>query len=153
MTPEQIEKVFAEAEKIEPKWERCTVFNWATLIGLRDLALKGLQVEALKQKWEKAREEGEVMELSREAQEALNDLAAGFKIKSEGSGWWPALIYEQTKKISGPIFDELSRAGFLQGIANGSGFLISDKGRKAHLKSTDELGDGKVHVLNERKET
>lgn len=85
--------------------------------------------------------------LSRSSQEALNDLAAGFKIKSDGDGgWWPILVYEQTKKISGPVIEELMNAGFIHGIANGSGFQISDEGRKAHLKSTDELGDGKVHI-------
>lgn len=86
--------------------------------------------------------------LTNEAREALNALAAAdFKIRSDGEdGWWPVLIHEETKPISGPVFNELMKAGFLKGIPNGSGFTISDEGRKAYLKSTDELGDGNVYL-------
>jgi len=46
ITREMIEKVFAQAAAIEPKWERCTVFTWGMLVGLRDLALSALDQQA-----------------------------------------------------------------------------------------------------------
>ena len=43
-------------------------------------------------------------------------------------------------------FTELHDAGFLRPISNGSGWWVSDAGRRAFIKSTDELGDNLVHV-------
>lgn len=42
---------------------------------------------------------------------------------------------------------ELSRLiqdGWLENTANGGGYTLTDEGRKAYLRSTDELGDGNL---------
>lgn len=48
--------------------------------------------------------------------------------------------------LDNPAFAELMNAGFLRDFANGGGYEISDRGRMAFIKSTDEMGDGLVHI-------
>lgn len=38
----------------------------------------------------------------------------------------------------------LVQDGWLESTANGGGYTLTDEGRKAYLRSTDELGDGKL---------
>lgn len=42
------------------------------------------------------------------------------------------------------VFDVLIHRGWVEDLANGSGYRISDAGKLAYLRSTDELQDGKL---------
>lgn len=42
------------------------------------------------------------------------------------------------------VFDILIHRGWVEDLANGSGYRLSDAGMKAYLRSTDELRDGRL---------
>jgi hypothetical protein len=42
------------------------------------------------------------------------------------------------------VFDVLIHRGWVEDLANGSGYRISEAGKLAYLRSTDELRDGKL---------
>lgn len=43
----------------------------------------------------------------------------------------------------------MGRNGWLKGMPSGRGSWLSDEGRKAFLRSTDELGDGRLAIADE----
>lgn len=51
---------------------------------------------------------------------------------------------------SQPVLSEeinyMGRCGWLKGMPSGVGAWLSDEGRKAFLRSTDELGDGELEL-------
>lgn len=47
-------------------------------------------------------------------------------------------------EVSTTQVEQLSRAGWLAGFPNGGGAWLSDAGRAQYIKSTDEMGDGKL---------
>lgn len=42
------------------------------------------------------------------------------------------------------LFQEMIREGWLVSSPNGGSYVLSDAGRAAYMRSTDELGDGKL---------
>lgn len=81
--------------------------------------------------------------LSEKAKDILGDLASGWTIVVDNSNE-PHLVQEAP--LDAAAFAELLNfTPFLKSFANNGGYWISDTGRKAYIKSTDELGDGKIY--------
>lgn len=73
-------------------------------------------------------------------------LATGFLIRVIHHGGHDGYSYEVQKcerfEIRGFLIEQMIKQGWLDGF-NG-GFRLSDEGHKAYMRSTDELGDGKL---------
>jgi hypothetical protein len=83
-----------------------------------------------------------------EVKRVVEALATGFTIRVEDLGGYDGHDYwvdksERFRLI--PPLDVLIRDGWIEG-GGGSTWKLTDKGRKAYLRSTDELGDGKLYV-------
>lgn len=74
-------------------------------------------------------------------EEVVQALASGYAARWENDTLY---VTKTEGRIRRDTLDRLMREGWLEGFANGGGFRLSDEGRKAYLKSTDELGDGKL---------
>lgn len=84
-----------------------------------------------------------------EAEEALKLLGAGYSIGEVGDDLHLVMM---GPKLSSQALDWLRSAGFVEMSRNGSSNAwISDEGKKAFLKSTDEMGDGKIVWPKEQK--
>ncbi len=75
--------------------------------------------------------------------EVVELLAANARIYLTPDG--PPELRVLTPEI-GPLWDELCRGGWLEPMANGGTFKLSDAGLKAYLRSTDELGNGRLEI-------
>lgn len=84
----------------------------------------------------------EMVPLSAEAKGVLADLADGWFLETINGG--TRLIKEAS--VSTSAVDELlSFTTYLEQFVNCGGYRISDEGRSAYIKSTDELGDGEIY--------
>jgi hypothetical protein len=73
--------------------------------------------------------------------DTIGELASGALIMwNDGA---PRLVRHLPQPPS-HIFDVLIHRGWVESLANGSGYRISDAGKLAYLRSTDELQDGKL---------
>jgi len=84
------------------------------------------------------------VELSKEAAQILMHLVDGYKLQLQPDS---NVYFDLVRHGPAPdprAVNELGEAGFLKGFANGGGYWVSDEGKLAFIKSTDELGDGKV---------
>jgi hypothetical protein len=76
-------------------------------------------------------------------EEVVEALASGYTARYEDN----SNTLEVTKiagRVRSDTLDRLMREGWLKSFANGGGFWLSDKGQRSYLRSTDELGDGKL---------
>lgn len=79
--------------------------------------------------------------VQRELRDAIEELACGALImRNDGS---PQLV-RHLPQPPGHVFDVLIHRGWVENLANGSGYRISDAGKLAYMRSTDELCDGKL---------
>jgi hypothetical protein len=83
-------------------------------------------------------------------EEVVEALATGYAARYEDGH--DLYVTKTAGKVRSDTLDRLMREGWLEGFANGGGFRLSDAGRKSYLRSTDEMGDGKLvpPVLLER---
>lgn len=86
-------------------------------------------------------------EATAEVRTLIERLATGFVIRTEDLGGYDGYDYWVEKseryKLFGSDISRLIQDGWLESF-NG-GYRLSDDGRKAYLRSTDELGDGKLY--------
>jgi hypothetical protein len=80
--------------------------------------------------------------------EIVSALACGARIVVEGDGFHGNDYELRTPapRMQAGQFDRLMREGWLESAPNGASYVLSDRGRKAYLRSTDELGDGKLEL-------
>ena len=79
--------------------------------------------------------------------EAVEKLAAGYLVELIDDE--PRIV--DANSIGGPIWDRLIREGWLRSMPCGWVYRLSDEGLKAHLRSTDELGDGVLRLPSQDK--
>jgi hypothetical protein len=74
--------------------------------------------------------------------DTISELASGavFRFDSDHS---PRLVRD-LRQPDGGIFEVLAHRGWLESMANGGGYKLTDAGRLAYLRSTDELSDGRL---------
>lgn len=75
-------------------------------------------------------------------EQIIAEMAAGATLRVDDDGQY-ALV-RSFGRISATAYMRLADAGWLHGFANGGGAWLSDKGRLQYIKSTDELGDGRL---------
>ncbi len=85
-------------------------------------------------------------ELERRMRDAVQDLAGGacFRRSSDGFHGDDFELVHPTAQPEGDVFDRLLHHGWLESFPNGGGYKLSDAGKLAYLRSTDELGDGQL---------
>lgn len=77
--------------------------------------------------------------------DAIGELASGAYVATEDDEW--GFSYKLVKPVAQPDGDDftvLIHRGWLEGCANGGSYKLSDAGLRAYLRSTDELGDGRL---------
>ena len=83
------------------------------------------------------------------AEQVVELLATGWSLRRVDPGGYDGVEY-LIERCEGVVLPEeirrLMRAGFLEPYPNGGGCRLSDKGLTAYLKSTDEMGDGKLEI-------
>lgn len=74
-------------------------------------------------------------------EDVVQALASGYSAR-----WDDRELYvtKSAGRVRGDTLQRLLDEGWLKGFPNGGGFWLSDEGHKAYLRSTDELGDGKL---------
>lgn len=77
-----------------------------------------------------------------ELAEIVGALASGARIRLDRD-CQPELIMP-SPKLDGITWDRLCHHGWLDTMPNGGTFKLSDAGLLAYLRSTDEMGDGKL---------
>jgi hypothetical protein len=90
-----------------------------------------------KLRWDADRESNAVLDPA--LRDAIGELASGALIM------WEDGICRLVRHLPQPdqhVFDVLIHRGWVVDLANGSGYRISDEGKQAYLRSTDELRDG-----------
>lgn len=69
-------------------------------------------------------------------------LAGDYRMRDDGD-------YLYLTHIAGRVRDDTLRRlleeGWIKSFPNGCGFELTDEGRKAYMRSTDEMGDGVLH--------
>jgi hypothetical protein len=70
-------------------------------------------------------------------------LAAGAALRLDRDATSYQLVTFRAE-VSAAQVEQLNRAGWLHGFPNGCGAWLSDAGRAQYIKSTDEMGDGKL---------
>lgn len=55
--------------------------------------------------------------------------------------------------VSESMMRKLYRENWVTGLPSGTAYVLSDAGLKAHMKSTDEMGDGKLHAPSPPRDT
>lgn len=73
--------------------------------------------------------------------EAIWELASGAVVRLDDEGQ-PRLVRDLPQPSA--FFDVLMHRGWLDRLPNGGTFKLSDAGMRAYLRSTDELGDGRL---------
>jgi hypothetical protein len=76
--------------------------------------------------------------------EMIQALASGAVIRSESDGYdGPDYFLDMgSPRIRGDVIEKMIREGWLSSF-NG-GYRLTDEGLKSYLRSTDEMGDGKL---------
>ena len=83
------------------------------------------------------------------AEQVIELLATGWSLRRVDLGGYDGVEYLIERCEGGVLPEEirrLMRAGFLEPYPNGGGCRLSDKGLMAYLKSTDEMGTGKLEI-------
>lgn len=75
-------------------------------------------------------------------EEVVEALATGYAARYEDGH--TLYVTKTAGKVRPDTLDRLIREGWLEGFANGGGFRLSDAGLRSYLKSSDEMGDGKL---------
>lgn len=89
------------------------------------------------------------IDLQRRLRDAVGDLASGCQLVLEddcGNSW---RMVAPVKQPQGDVLSHLFHCGWLETMPNGGTCKLSDAGKLAYLKSTDELGDGKLIAPHE----
>ena len=75
--------------------------------------------------------------------EVIAELASGARIiaTDEGDGWSYKLIHKEVP-ITGSQVVQLLDEGWI--YSSNTAYFLTDEGKQAYLKSTDELGDGRL---------
>lgn len=77
--------------------------------------------------------------------EAIAELASGAYVGTEDDEWgFSYKLVRPVKQPDGDDFDVLIHRGWLESMANGGSYRLTDAGKLAYLRSTDEMGDGKL---------
>jgi len=79
--------------------------------------------------------------------EAVQALASGARIRIVDDGYHGfsyVLEAAPLKQPDGRAMDELFHCGWLESMANGGTFKLSDAGQLAYQRSMDETGDGRL---------
>jgi hypothetical protein len=69
-------------------------------------------------------------------------LAGNYRLRDDGDYLW---LTQTAGKVRDDTLHRLIEEGWVQRFPNGSGFELTDEGRKAYMRSTDEMGDGILH--------
>lgn len=76
--------------------------------------------------------------------DVIAHLAAGAKLRRHGDDGTDVELVTFHAEVTTDQWNRLADGGWLKGFANGGGARLSDEGRLAYLRSTDEMGDGKL---------
>jgi hypothetical protein len=80
--------------------------------------------------------------------EVIGRLASGARVILDSEGY--PHLHEPQPHIDGPLWDRLCREGWLEPMANGGTFKLSEAGFLAYLRSTDELRTGPLSLTQEK---
>ncbi len=80
--------------------------------------------------------------IDRQLRETVQELAGGARLRLNSDGYW--ILIRDLHQPEGDIIDLLMHRGWLETMPNGGSCKLSDEGLKAYLRSTDELGSGKL---------
>lgn len=86
-------------------------------------------------------------------EEVVQHLASGWSLRDHGSHGYDGPDYWMSRtagRVRGDTIERLIREGWVQSY-NG-GFSLTDEGHRAYMRSTDELGDGKLIAPSEGKD-
>lgn len=80
-----------------------------------------------------------------ELRDVIAKLASGYRIRSESDGFhgYEYTLAGDSYSVDG-LMAQLVREGWLTSTPNGAAYVLSDAGLKAYMRSTDEMGDGKL---------
>ena len=79
-------------------------------------------------------------------EEIVTCLATGWILRRHGGRGYDGdtfTVERQAGEVRDDTLNRLMREGWLRS-SNGLAFFLSDEGHKAYLRSTDEMGDGKL---------
>ena len=76
-------------------------------------------------------------------EEVIAHLAGGMVLRTDASQSG-ASLQAWRGSINSDQWNRLGREGWLEGFPNGCGAKLSEAGLLAYLRSTDEMGDGKM---------
>ena len=83
------------------------------------------------------------------AEKVVELLATGWSLHRHDLGGHDGVEY-RVEKCAGEVLPReirrLYSAGFLESYPSGCGYRLSDKGHKAYMKSSDEMGNGKLEI-------
>ena len=82
-----------------------------------------------------------VTEVSASLRAIVMELADGAKLRRDDDSW---ILVKDLPQPSGPDLADLFHRGWLVSMPNGGTCKLSDAGLQAYVRSTDELGDGKL---------
>lgn len=74
--------------------------------------------------------------------EVVAALAGGAHIELDDENYYELRL--PAPKIDGETWTRLIHHGWLESMPNGGWYKLSDTGLRAYLRSTDEMGDGKL---------
>lgn len=74
-------------------------------------------------------------------EEVVQALASGYGMQRDDCD---VRVVRSAGKVRSDTLQRLIDEGWLEGYANGGGWRLSDEGHKAYLRSSDEMGDGKL---------
>jgi hypothetical protein len=77
-------------------------------------------------------------------EEVIELLGAGYSMPYERGNGNICVVHLHAGRVREDTLRRLMEDGWLLGYANGGGWWLSDEGKKAYLRSTDEMGDGKL---------
>lgn len=80
--------------------------------------------------------------LQRQLREVVGELASGALLRLDDDNCW--ILVRDLKQPEGDVISHLMHTGWLESMANGGTCKISEAGKLAYLRSTDELGDGQL---------
>lgn len=80
-------------------------------------------------------------DLKRRVRSAVQDMAGGAVLQVTGPGMELEMV-APVNQPEGDVVSHLIHHGWLESFSNGGGYRLSDAGKLAYLRSTDELDDG-----------